>query len=408
MTRRGSSRAPLSAFAFLTDAAAELPPPAVLKRDATVRDEALLMLAVEQARKGTGRTGPNPPVGAVVARGGRVIGRGFHQKAGRPHAEVEAFNDAGPGKSRGATVYVTLEPCNHQGRTGPCTERILDEGVTRVVVGVTDPHPRVNGKGVRRLRRAGVEVEVRKRGPAAAACRELIAPFASVHQRGRPWVVAKIAATLDGKIATRTGHATWVTGPDARRLVHRLRDRCDAILVGSGTVARDDPSLTVREPVGRKRLNPRRVVVDSGLAAPAGANVFGAHRADRGPPVVLCTAAADAGRRAALSGRGVTLESFDGDRVPLTEALERLVGHDVLSVLVEPGPRLLAALVEEGVIDEVWWMAAPSLLGADGMSAFAREGADEMNAAFDLIPARPPLPVGPDTLLIAGPPAPRR
>ncbi len=406
MSRRGSA-APLSAFAFLTEPAATPPAPSVMKRDAAARDEALLMMAVEQARQGIGRTGPNPPVGAVLARDANVIGKGFHKKAGRPHAEVEAFNDAGPGKSRGATLYVTLEPCNHQGRTGPCTERILAEGVTRVVVGVADPHPRVNGKGIRRLRGAGVDVEVRKKGPAALACRELIAPFASVHTRGRPWVVAKVAATLDGKIATRTGHATWVTGPDARKLVHRLRDRCDAILVGSGTVVVDNPALTVREAVGRKRQNPRRVVIDSRLKMAADARVFDTHPADRAPPVVLCTADIEPSRRAALLDRGVSLEAFDAARVPLQEALERLVAHDVLSVLVEPGPRLLDALVAHGLIDEVWWMAAPSLLGRDGLSAFAREGVEQMDGAFDLVPARDPMAVGPDTLLIAGPPAPR-
>ena len=406
MSRRRPS-APLSAFAFLSEPAGELPSAAAMKRDADLRDEALLMMAVEQARQGIGRTGPNPPVGAVVARGGRVLGKGFHRRAGRPHAEVEAFNDAGPNKSRGATIYVTLEPCNHQGRTGPCTERILDEGVARVVVGVTDPHPRVNGKGIRRLRRAGVEVEVRKKGPAAQACREIIAPFASVHTRGRPWVVVKVAATLDGKIATHTGHATWVTGPASRRLVHQLRDRCDAILVGSGTVAIDDPSLTVREPVGRKRLNPRRVIVDSAIKAPANAKVFDTHPGDRAPPLVLCTEQVDSARQAALLDRGVKLERFEGDRVPLRAALERLAARDVLSVLVEPGGRLLAALVEEGLVDEVWWMSAPSLLGADGKSAFGRTGAETMDAAFDLVPARAPKAVGPDTLLIAGPPVPR-
>ncbi|NPA31500.1 MAG: bifunctional diaminohydroxyphosphoribosylaminopyrimidine deaminase/5-amino-6-(5-phosphoribosylamino)uracil reductase RibD, partial [Chloroflexi bacterium] len=229
-----------------------------------------MRLALDLARRGLGRTHPNPAVGAVIVRDGRVVGRGFHPKAGEPHAEIFALREAGDA-ARGAVMYVTLEPCVHHGRTPPCVDAILEAGIAEVHIATLDPNPVVHGQGVAKLRAAGVKVVL---GEGQAEARKLIEGFAHWVRTRRPWVVAKYAMTLDGKIATRTGHARWITGPEARAWVHRLRDQVDAILVGRGTVEADDPRLTTRLPDADAVHHPLRVVLDSRGRAPLTARVF--------------------------------------------------------------------------------------------------------------------------------------
>lgn len=369
-------------------------------------DERLLALALREAEQGLGRTHPNPPVGCVVAKDGKVLAKGSHEKAGGPHAEVVALDRAQRGETNGATLYVSLEPCVHHGKTPPCTERILQDGITRVVVGVRDPNPEVAGKGIERLRAAGVEVDLVPAGPLAERCRALIAPFRSTMQRARPWVVAKIASTLDGRVATRTGDARWVTGEDSRALVHGLRDRADAILVGSGTALTDDPRLTARDAANtRAPRNPLRVVVDGALRTSPTLKAYGAQRGDVVSPAALVAHAsgAPAARARAFDDAGVArVPCGDGEHVDLERLLTELCARGVTSVMAETGPRLLQALLARDLVDELWWFTAPKLVGEDGVAAAAALGVTEMADAFVLAGARG-RSIGPDTLVVGRP-----
>lgn len=372
-------------------------------------DERFLAQAIDEAERALGRTWPNPPVGAVVVKGGRVVGAGHHVAAGQAHAEVVALERAGA-RARGATLYVSLEPCTHHGRTPPCVDRVLADGVARVVIGVRDPNPKVGGRGIAKLRRHGVEVQVLTKGPVAARAKGLIAPFASAMQRGRPWVVAKVAATLDGRVATSTGHARWITGGDARGLVHALRDRADAVLVGSGTALTDDPSLTVRDlPRGVRGRNPLRVLVDGKLRVDETARMLRRQPGDPAGSVnalVLHGGRAPAARVRALGAAGVaTVGCGRGARVDLDVAMTVLRARGLTSVLVEPGPALLGALLERGLVDELWWFTAPTLIGADGRPAAPALGVKQMDQALRLAPGLRVRAVGGDALFVGAPAA---
>ncbi len=327
-----------------------------------------MRLALAQARRSRGRTFPNPPVGAVVYRGDRVLGRGRTHPPGGPHAEVVAIDAAlrrlGRGGLRGATMAVTLEPCCHTGRTGPCTERLLEAGLRRLFVGHLDPHARVGGRGVGRLRRAGVEVRV---GVLEEACREQHRGFVSVVERGRPFVVLKLAATLDGRIATADGESRWITGPEARALVHRLRAETDAILVGAETALADDPELTARRG-GRVVHRPVRIVADSRLRLPPGARL---HRGETGRTWVLCSPRAPAARRRALVQAGAQLIDLPdrGGHLDLRKGVRKLAQAGLTELLVEGGGELAAGLLREGLVDELHWFSAPRLLGGDARPA---------------------------------------
>lgn len=340
------------------------------------RDERFMDLALRQARKGEGRTHPNPPVGAVLVRGDEVLARGAHRKAGADHAEVDALRQVGFEPPTGSELFVTLEPCNHHGRTPPCTEAILRAGIRRVVVGTRDPHPRTAGKGIRRLRRAGVEVVV---GVRAEACAELVRGFSSWALRGRPWVVLKVAATLDGRIATRTGHSRWVTGPEARREVHRLRNRLDAILVGGGTVRADNPELTCRLPRGR---DPLRVVLSRSLDLSSRAKVF--HAMAEGPSALVATSRRPpADRAAALRARGAELLRLPtrGGRVVLEGLLRALGERGLTTLLVEGGGQVSGGFLQAGLVDEVWWFLAPKIVGdTEAVPVLSGRGPARMDA----------------------------
>ncbi len=318
-------------------------------------DEFWMRRALELAAAARGRTSPNPMVGALVVREGVEVGSGYHRGPGAAHAEVEALRRAGP-LARGATLYVNLEPCDHHGRTPPCTEAIVSAGIRRVVVAMEDPDPRVSGRGVGRLRAAGLEVEV---GVLAAQAQRLNCAYVKHRTTGLPWVSAKWAMSLDGRIATRTGASRWITGARARAYGHRLRDRHDACLVGIGTVLRDDPALTCRIPGGR---DPLRVVVDSQLRLPPNATIL---REGASPVVVATTPGADSERaeRLRAAGADVWVCEAEHGRVSLRGLLQRLADHGVMSVLAEGGSAVHASLLEAGLVDRVVVFVAPVLIG---------------------------------------------
>lgn len=359
-----------------------------------------MRLALAQARRALGRSFPNPAVGAVVFRGGRVLGRGATRPPGGPHAEIVALVQAarrhGPAALRGASLAVTLEPCAHQGRTGPCAEAVAAAGIARVYLGHRDPAPHGAGGGVRALRRAGVAV---REGVLEAECREQHRGFLSVVERGRPWVTLKLATSLDGRIATARGESRWITGPAARAWAHRLRARSDAILVGSATALADDPELSARR-AGRVVRRPLRVLVDSRLRVPPRARLFREH-AER--TWVLCAAAAPARRRRALEARGARVLALrpgrDG-RPSLRAALARLGAEGVGTLLVEGGGVLAAALLRAELVDDVAWLLAPCLLGAEARPALGPLGVARLAAAPRLAQARVRR-IGPDLLVTA-------
>ncbi|HTY17115.1 MAG TPA: bifunctional diaminohydroxyphosphoribosylaminopyrimidine deaminase/5-amino-6-(5-phosphoribosylamino)uracil reductase RibD [Myxococcota bacterium] len=339
-----------------------------------------MRLALAQARRALGRSFPNPAVGAVVFRGDRVLGRGFTQPPGGPHAEIVALERAvrrhGRASLRGASLAVTLEPCCHQGRTGPCTDAVLAAGVGRVFVGHVDPHPAVRGGGVRRLRRAGIPVRV---GVLEEACRVQHRGFLSRVERGRPFVTLKLAASLDGRIATGRGESRWITGERARAHVHRLRAESDAVMIGSASALADDPELTARRGV-RVVHRPVRVLVDSRLRVPTSARLY---RADATRTWVLCGRAAPPRRRRAVEATGARVLEVPmrPGGLRLDRALERLAAEGLGSVLVEGGGGLAAALVRDGLVDELVWLAAPRLLGAEGRPAIGPLGVGRLAAA---------------------------
>jgi diaminohydroxyphosphoribosylaminopyrimidine deaminase/5-amino-6-(5-phosphoribosylamino)uracil reductase len=319
-------------------------------------EERLMRLALRLARKGLGRTSPNPMVGAVLTQGGEVVGKGYHPRAGEEHAEIRAIRDAGD-DTRGATLYVNLEPCNHHGRTGPCAKAIVEAGIRRVVIGMKDPNPLVNGKGIAALRRKGVEVVT---GVLEQECRRLNEAFLCYIAEGRPFVTFKSAITLDGRVAARTGDSRWVTGEEARREGHRLRAIHDAIVVGVGTVLIDNPQLTCRGVRGR---DPLRVVVDSRLRTPPDAAVVAAAATSRAATLVVTTDRAPRKRERALVERGVEVARVSSDRrVAVPDLLRELRRREVASVLLEGGPTLAGAFWRQGVVDRVVAFVAPKVV----------------------------------------------
>jgi diaminohydroxyphosphoribosylaminopyrimidine deaminase/5-amino-6-(5-phosphoribosylamino)uracil reductase len=314
--------------------------------------------ALRLAAAGLGRTSPNPMVGAVLVKDERVVGEGAHLRAGGPHAEAVALEAAGA-SAEGATCYVTLEPCAHFGRTPPCADALARAGVSRVVAACPDPYHEVAGRGLARLRTAGVRVTV---GVRETEARALNRAFLCAVREGRPHVTLKTAMTLDGKIAAADGESRWITGEAARLEAHRLRFAADAVLVGIGTVLADDPRLTVRH-AGLPPREPFRVVADSRLRTPAEARIL--HAGDPGRVVLACVAPAPAGPAAALRARGARVLELPGDggRVDLRALLAALRALDVIAVLVEGGGELGAALAEASLVDRVAFFLAPRLLG---------------------------------------------
>ncbi len=325
----------------------------------TQADTHFMKLALRLAPRGAGWVSPNPMVGAVVVREGEMVGQGWHRRYGGPHAEVEALRAAGE-QARGATLYVTLEPCNHHGRTPPCTEAILAAGVTRVVAATPDPNRKVSGGGAAFLKAKGIQVEV---GLLAAEVRRLNEAWFTWVETGRPFVIVKAACSLDGKIATRTGDSQWLTGERARAFGHRLRHECDAILVGLETVLADDPQLTTRLPRKRSK-DPIRVVLDSRLRTPPTARLL--HLDSSAPTWVATTPAAPRDKIQALESLGATVLVLpaEGGRVALPPLLEELGRQRVQSLLVEGGAEVLGAFFTAGLVDKFYFFYAPKFLGS--------------------------------------------
>jgi diaminohydroxyphosphoribosylaminopyrimidine deaminase / 5-amino-6-(5-phosphoribosylamino)uracil reductase len=339
-------------------------------------DEIFMREALDLARRGAGQTSPNPMVGAVVVADGQVVGRGYHPRAGEPHAEALALRDA-EGRARGATLYVTLEPCPHWGRTPPCTEAIIAAGVRRVVAAMRDPDHRVSGQGLRRLAEAGIETCV---GVAEGPARDLNEAYVKHRTTGLPFVTSKWAMSLDGRIATGSGESRWISGEASRALVHERRAGADAILVGIGTVVRDDPALTARTSAAR---HPRRIVLDSRLRIPLDARVL----AQDGTPVVVATTPqASPGAREALEARGVEVLVAGGPqgRVDLRALLGELGRRGVLSLLVEGGGTVHGAFFDAGLVDKVLIFVAPKIIGGAGPAPVGGTGADAPARAWQL------------------------
>ncbi|WP_225413802.1 bifunctional diaminohydroxyphosphoribosylaminopyrimidine deaminase/5-amino-6-(5-phosphoribosylamino)uracil reductase RibD [Stigmatella hybrida] len=341
--------------------------------------EFFMRIALEEAAKGLGRTSPNPAVGAVLVKGGRIIARGYHKKAGTAHAEVVALEAAGP-RARGADLYTTLEPCDHYGRTGPCSQAIIDAGVRRVICGSSDPNPKVNGKGVARLKRAGVEVLTHVLQQEAD---QLNLPFFKVIRTGLPYVTLKAAVTLDGKLATATGDSRWVTGEAARHWVHQLRDRVDVILVGANTVRRDNPQLTTRLPGGGGK-DPVRVVVDSHLRLKSTHTVF----TQRSPArVIVATLEEPQGAKARRFARlGVEVWQMPArqGQVALKALLGRVAQEGLNHVMVEGGAEIYGSFLREKLADSLALFLAPKLIGSQGLSWSGDLGVKLMANAFSL------------------------
>ena len=319
-----------------------------------------MRLALRLAAQGIGYTSPNPMVGAVVVKGGRVVGRGYHRRAGSPHAEIHALKDAGS-QAKTATLYVTLEPCNHQGRTPPCTEAIVRSGVRRVVVGCGDPNPRVAGGGVEYLRGQGILVDV---GILEKSCLRLNEPFIKHVTTGLPLVIAKMAASLDGKIATYLGDSHWISNERSRRFVHKLRHAVDAILVGVGTVVADDPKLTTRLS-GRKGKNPLRIILDTHLRTPVDSLVTS--QTKEAPTIIATGPKPYKKRRENLEGKGVEVLPLPlvRGRVSLTELLKQLGNRDITSLLVEGGAEVHGGFFYDNLVDKVYLFFAPKIIGGN-------------------------------------------
>lgn len=359
--------------------------------DAT--DARFMARALALAERGLYTTDPNPRVGCVLVRDGDVVGEGWHERAGEAHAEVHALRQAGH-RARGATAYVSLEPCSHHGRTPPCADALVEAGIVRVVAAMTDPNPKVAGAGMARLQAAGIAIET---GLLQAEAERLNVGFVARMQRGRPWVRVKLGASLDGRTAMANGESQWITSPEARADVQRFRARSSAILTGAGTLRADDSRLTVRD-IATTR-HPWRVIVDTRIETSPQARLF----ASPGP-VLIATTSARAERAEALRSVGAhidVLPALDG-RVDLAALMHRLAAREMNEVLVETGPRLAGALLQAGVVDELVLYFAPVLLGSEAHGLFRLPGLTHLTdaIALDIVDVRA---VGRDWRVLARP-----
>jgi diaminohydroxyphosphoribosylaminopyrimidine deaminase/5-amino-6-(5-phosphoribosylamino)uracil reductase len=337
----------------------------------------MMRRALALARRGVGRTSPNPAVGCVIVRNGEIVGEGWHRKAGTPHAEVHALHQAGA-RARGADVYVTLEPCSHHGRTPPCAEALVKAGVARVFAGMTDPNPVVSGRGLALLRDAGIVVEC---GVLEAECHLLNEAFVKHVTSGLPFVILKSAMTLDGKTATATGDSKWITCEESRRYVHTLRSRVDAIMVGVGTVIADDPQLTCRMVRGQ---DPHRIVVDSRLRTPPTASLF---HLDSQAKTILATVESDPVKISMVQRLGaetLICNELEG-RVDLEDLFRRLGASGIQSILLEGGRELVGTALRKDLVDKFLLFYAPKFVaGADGFGLCSGRGVERMGDALTL------------------------
>ncbi len=344
---------------------------------AAAEDHGFMARALRLARRGLYTTDPNPRVGCVIVRDGAVVGEGWHRRAGEPHAEIHALREAGEA-ARGATAYVTLEPCCHHGRTPPCSQALIEAGVARVVAAMEDPNPRVAGQGLRALRDAGIEAES---GLLAEQAEALNPGFVQRMRHGRPWVRLKLAMSLDGRTAMASGESRWITGEAARADVHRLRARSSAVLTGIGTVLADDPSLNARLDQGIEVHQPLRVVLDAHLAMPPEARMLSLP----GKTLVL-TYSRDEAQREALEAAGaeVCVLPGVGDRLDLDAVLAELGRREVNELMVEAGAVLAGGFLQAGRVDELVFYLAPHLMGDGARGLFHLPGLERMEERIAL------------------------
>jgi diaminohydroxyphosphoribosylaminopyrimidine deaminase/5-amino-6-(5-phosphoribosylamino)uracil reductase len=341
------------------------------------RDEVWMRRALRAAAKARGRTSPNPMVGAVLVKGGRVVGEGYHAKAGEPHAEIVALGIAQE-RAKGSTLYLNLEPCAHQGRTPPCAPRVVQSGVKKAIIGMRDPNPRVEGKGIHILEEGGLEVRV---GVLEQECRKLNEAFCKHITTGFPFVILKAASTLDGKIATRAGDSKWISSEASRRLVHRLRNEVDGIVVGIETILKDDPLLTARVPRGR---DPTRIILDAHLRIPEDARVI---ETLPSKTILVATEKAPLEKVERLRGRGVEvwrLDSVEG-KIDLKTCLAKLGAMGMMSLLVEGGSQVYGSFLDEGLVDKLVLFLAPRLMGDPrALGIFGGKGVGHLEEAKPL------------------------
>jgi diaminohydroxyphosphoribosylaminopyrimidine deaminase/5-amino-6-(5-phosphoribosylamino)uracil reductase len=332
--------------------------------------------ALTLARKGIGKTSPNPAVGCVIVKSGAVIGEGWHRKAGGPHAEIHALEMAGAA-ARGADLYVTLEPCCHTGKTPPCSDALIKAGVKRVVAGMKDPNPLVSGSGLDALERAGIDTTC---GVLEDDCRAINLPFIKLITTGMPYVTYKCAMTLDGNIATITGESRWISCEESRKHVHKMRANMDAVMVGVDTVIADNPSLTVRHVRGR---NPLRVIVDTRLRTPESFVVLSGKLSSK---TIIATTETNPRVHRRYLKQGATIvvcDEFDG-RVSMTDLLPKLGTMGVQSILLEGGSRLAGTMLQHGLIDELVFFVAPKIIGNNGFAPFTLQDITSMEQAINL------------------------
>jgi diaminohydroxyphosphoribosylaminopyrimidine deaminase/5-amino-6-(5-phosphoribosylamino)uracil reductase len=339
-----------------------------------------MKMALALAERGRGWTSPNPMVGAVVVKDGKVVGKGFHQAAGEPHAEIYALDEAGE-NAKGASLYVTLEPCNHVGRTPPCTNAILKGGIKRVVAGMKDPNPRVTGGGLDFLTSQGLDVTV---GVCEDECRRLNEIFIKYVTTSLPFVILKCASTLDGRIATRTGDSKWITNPESRKFVHELRHTVDAVMVGIGTVAKDNPQLTTRLE-GSKGSDPVRIILDTHLSVSPEAKLL--HLSSGSDTLIVTSRPVEAEKRKVLESSGVRLLAMDcyEDQIDLKTLVKELGKMEITSILVEGGSRVNGSALRAGIVDKICMFYAPKICGGDdGVPICRGPGVESMEQSMRL------------------------
>ncbi len=341
-------------------------------------DDRYMWMALDLARQGRGRTNPNPMVGAVIVQGTEVVGSGYHKAAGTAHAEIIALEKAGE-KAAGATLFINLEPCNHHGRTGPCTEAIIKAGIGRVVIAMQDPNPRVSGRGTARLQEAGIKV---REGVLEQKARHLNETYIKYITAKLPYVSVKVAMSLDGKIATPSGESHWITGEKARQFVHRLRDHTDVIMVGIETVIKDNPRLTTRLESGAGH-DPVRVIVDSSARLSLDAKVI--ESGSTAKTILAVTAKAPKDKCRALKAKGVEVMELpeDSGRVDLKALMKELAARELSAVLVEGGGTLNYSMLEQGLIDKLFIFVAPLIIGGkESPTAFSGSGIPALERAW--------------------------
>jgi diaminohydroxyphosphoribosylaminopyrimidine deaminase/5-amino-6-(5-phosphoribosylamino)uracil reductase len=343
----------------------------------SMNEEYWMRRVLRLAEKGRGSTSPNPMVGAILVKDGKVVGEGYHSKAGEAHAEIVALQQSGE-EARGTILYLNLEPCTHYGKTPPCAPQVIEAGVKRVVIGTEDPNPLVKGKGIETLRRAGLDVEV---GILEKECRRLNEAFFKYMTKKEPFVILKVAATLDGKIATRSGDSRWISEEASRRFVHKLRNQVDGVLVGIGTVLRDDPLLTSRMRGGR---DPYRIVLDSRLKIPEGAKVIGTSPSKA---IIATTELAPKEKIERLGKKGVKILVIDSKegKVNLKSCLSRLGQIGMMTLMVEGGSQVNGSFLDEGLIDKLLLFLSPKLIGdQQALGMFGGRGVSRLQEAVFL------------------------